>query len=52
MKNEKETKQIKDQIKEKLYIEMVHRQLETFINIDNLLRSHLSISNNSPKEEG
>lgn len=39
MKNEGKTDKVNDQIKEILYIEMVHQQMETFIRIDELIKT-------------
>lgn len=39
MKNDGNNNKTYEQIKEILYIEMVHQQMETFIDIDKLLNS-------------
>ncbi len=44
MENEGKTVKVKDHIKEILYIEMIHQQMETFIDIDNLLKSNITDS--------
>jgi len=39
MKNDGKIEKTNDHIKEILYIEMIHQQMETFIDIDNLLKT-------------
>jgi len=40
MKNEDQTSKLNDYVKEMLYIEMIHQQMETLISIVTLLKSH------------
>lgn len=39
MKNDGKSTKRNDQIKEILYIEIIHQQMQTFIDIDNIIKS-------------
>jgi len=47
MKNDDKKNIAKDHLKEILYIEMIHQQMETFIDIDKLLETRAKISSAS-----